>query len=120
MLGLHCFTRAFSRCSKQGLLFIAVRRLLVTVAFPWRTGSRVHGLGSCSSWALERWLSSCGARASLLLGMWDLPGPGIEFVSPALAGGFLSTVPPGSPYFFFLSKGVVCIDVEIYPWRTIE
>ena len=28
-------------------------------------------------------------------GTWDLPGPGIEPVSPALAGGFLSTVPPG-------------------------
>ena len=27
--------------------------------------------------------------------MWDLPGPGIEPVSPALAGGFLTTVPPG-------------------------
>ena len=31
----------------------------------------------------------------LLRGMWDLPGPGIESVSPALAGGFLTTVPPG-------------------------
>ena len=27
--------------------------------------------------------------------MWDLPGPGIESVSPALAGGFLTTGPPG-------------------------
>ena len=27
--------------------------------------------------------------------MWDLPRPGIEPVSPALAGGFLTTVPPG-------------------------
>ena len=27
--------------------------------------------------------------------MWDLPGPGLEPVSPALAGGFLTTVPPG-------------------------
>ena len=26
--------------------------------------------------------------------MWNLLGPGIELVSPALAGGFLSTVPP--------------------------
>ena len=26
--------------------------------------------------------------------MWDLPGPGIEPVSPALAGGFLTTAPP--------------------------
>ena len=27
--------------------------------------------------------------------MWDLPGPGIEPMSPALAGGFLTTAPPG-------------------------
>ena len=26
--------------------------------------------------------------------MWDLPGPEIEPVSPALAGGFLTTAPP--------------------------
>ena len=39
--------------------------------------------------------------------MWDLPGPGIEPVSPALAGGFLTTVPPGkslSTLFFFMAK----------------
>ena len=30
----------------------------------------------------------------MLHGTWDLPGPGIETVSPALAGRFLSTVPP--------------------------
>ena len=29
--------------------------------------------------------------------MWDLPGPGLEPVSPALAGGFLTTAPPGKP-----------------------
>ena len=31
--------------------------------------------------------------------MWDLPGPGLEPVSPALAGGFLTTAPPGKPWF---------------------
>ena len=37
--------------------------------------------------------------------MWDLPRPGLEPVSPALAGGFLTTVPAGKPslwYFFML------------------
>ena len=29
--------------------------------------------------------------------MWDLPGPGIEPVSPALAGGLFTTEPPGKP-----------------------
>ena len=32
--------------------------------------------------------------------MWNLPGPGIEPVSPALAGGFSATVPPGKSYLF--------------------
>ena len=27
--------------------------------------------------------------------MWELPGPGIEPMSPAPAGGFLTTAPPG-------------------------
>ena len=30
--------------------------------------------------------------------MWDLPGPGIEPVSGALAGRFLATTPPGKSY----------------------
>ena len=33
--------------------------------------------------------------------MWDLPGPGIEPVSPALAGGFLTTGPLGKSLFIF-------------------
>ena len=73
----------------------------------WALGARAsvvvaHGLSSCGSRALEHRLSSCGARASLLRGTWDLPGPGLEPVSPALAGGFLTTAPPGKLIFFFL------------------
>ena len=65
------------------------------------TGSRHAGFRSCGSRALERRLSSCGAWASLLRGMWELPGPGLEPLSPALAGGFLTTVPPGKPSFAY-------------------
>ena len=32
--------------------------------------------------------------------MWDLPGPGIEPVSTALAGGFFTTKPPETPGAF--------------------
>ena len=32
MLGLRCYARAFSSCSERGLLFIAVRGLLIAVA----------------------------------------------------------------------------------------
>ena len=31
-LGLRCCTQAFSSCSQRGLLFVAVRRLLIAVA----------------------------------------------------------------------------------------
>ena len=40
----------------------------------------------------------------MLRGMWDLPGPGIEPVSPALAGGFLTTEPPEKSQGSFFSK----------------
>ena len=30
--------------------------------------------------------------------MWDLPGPGLKAMSPALVGGFLTTAPPGKPH----------------------
>ena len=33
VLCLRCCTRAFSSCGEQGLLFIAVRGLLIAVAF---------------------------------------------------------------------------------------
>ena len=32
VLGLRCYTQAFSRCDEQGLLFVAVRVLLIAVA----------------------------------------------------------------------------------------
>ena len=32
--------------------------------------------------------------------MWDLPGPGLEPMSPALADGFLTAAPPGKPCSF--------------------
>ena len=84
-LGLHCCTWAFSSCGERGLLFIAVSC----------RGARAPGLRA--SVAVARSLSSCGARAQLLRGMWDLPRPGFEPVSPELAGGLLTTAPPGKP-----------------------
>ena len=61
-------------------------------------------LSSCGSQTLERRLSSCGTWAQLLCGMWDLPGPGLEPMSPALAGGFLTTAPSGKPSDKFLRR----------------
>ena len=50
----------------------------------WASVVVARGLSSCGLQALERRLSSCSARALLLCGKWDLPGPGLEPVSPAL------------------------------------
>ena len=48
--------------------------------------------------------------------MWDLPGPGIELVSLALAGGFLTTVPPGkSPHSVLHTISVGSETPEGYP-----
>ena len=38
--------------------------------------------------------------------MWDLPGPGLKPMSPALAGGFLTTEPPGKPCTTFKRKKI--------------
>ena len=86
VLGLRFCARAFSSCGERGPLFIAV------CGPPTTAASLVaeHRLQT-------RRLSSCGSRAQLLRGMWDLPGPGHEPVCPALAGGFLTTAPPGKP-----------------------
>ena len=37
--------------------------------------------------------------------MWDLPRAGLEPVSPALAGGFLTTAPPGKSLVSLLAHG---------------
>ena len=42
-LGLRCCTRAFSSCGEQGLLFVAVHRLLIEVA----SLVAKHGLEAC-------------------------------------------------------------------------
>ena len=86
MLGLRFCVRAFSSCGEWGPLFIAVRGPL-TIAASLVAEHRLQ----------TRRLSSCGSRVQLLRGMWDLPRPGLEPVSPALAGRFSTTAPPGKP-----------------------
>ena len=90
-LGLHFCAWAFSSCGKWGPLFIAVHGPLTIAA----SLVAEHKLQT-------RRLSSCGPRAQLLHSMWDLPRPGLELMSPALAGRLSTTVPPGKPSFFFL------------------
>ena len=75
------------------------------------TGSRRTGFSSCGVWAQQQqlmgsraWVHSRGTQAQLLCGTWNLPGLGIEPMSPALAGGFLITAPPGKSPKYFLSQ----------------
>ena len=51
-----------------------------------------------------RRLINCGTQAQLPCDIWNLPGPGIELVSPALIGEFLSTGPPGKSMDIFLGQ----------------
>ena len=91
VLGLRFCARASSSCGKRGPLFIAVRGPL-TIAASLVAEHRLQ----------TRRLSSCGSRAQLLRGMWDLPRPGLEPFSPALAGRLSTTAPPGKPLIFYL------------------
>ena len=94
VLGLHFCARAFSSCGKQRpLLFIAVHGPL-TIAASLVAEHRLQ----------MRRLSNCGSRAQLLRGMWDLPRPGLEPASPALAGGLSTTAPPGKPSCFLFKN----------------
>ena len=87
MLGLRFCARALSICGKRGPLFIAVRGPLTVAASPVAE----HRLQT-------RRLRNCGSWAQLLCGMWDLPRPGLEPVSPAPAGRLSTTAPPGKPF----------------------
>ena len=105
-LGLRCCTRAFSSCSEQGLLFIAVHGLLIVVAshvaeqglqVRWlqqlrHVGSVVVACGLQSSGSVA---VAHGLNCSTTRGIF--PDQGSNPRPPALAGGFLSTVPPGKP-----------------------
>ena len=87
---LHCVYVLF--------IYGCIGSLLLPVRFLqlWRAVASLvaeHGLQA-------RRLSSCGAWAQLLHGLWDLPGPRIEPLSPALAGGFLTTEPPGKSLYY--------------------
>ena len=77
--GLHCCTRAFSGCGEH-------------VSSPVVGGCSRHG-----AWAPERRpvAAACGPRCLLACG---ISPPGMEPTSPALAGGFSTSGPPGKSW----------------------
>ena len=105
-LGLSFCARAFSSCGERRPLFIAVRGPLTAAA----SLVAEHRLQT-------RRLSNCGSQAQLLRGMWDLPRPGHEPVSPALAGRFSTTAPPGKPCKIVFNEKYFPSISAIYPFN---
>ena len=108
VLGLRFCAWVFSSCGERGPLFITVCRPL-TVAASLVAEHRLQ----------TRRLSSCGSRVQLLRGMWDLPRPGLKPVSPASAGRFSTTAPPGKPspicFYVTVHISIFVISVVISP-----
>ena len=109
-LGLPCRVRALSR-GAWGLLCRCGVQASHCRGFS-RCGARPRG--ACTSEVATRWLSSCGTH-----GMWDLPRSGIEPVSAALQGGFLTTGSPGkssrSLLIVYFVYSIVYMFILIYP-----
>ena len=116
--------RFWLRSSEVGLqicIFFFLKELLYLLIYFWLcwvfvsvwglslvAASGGHSSSRCAGLSLSRplLLRSTGSRhaglvivaqAQLLRGMWDLPRPGLEPVSPALAGRLSTTAPPGKP-----------------------
>ena len=109
-LGLHWAGAAL--CCR-GL--IAVASLVEPRQGAQPSAAAVLRLGSCGVQALKRGLRSCAPRTQLLQGTWNLPEPGTEHMFPALAGGFLPTVPPRKSLCSLLIT--LCgIDLDTFLW----
>ena len=94
-LGPRRCTRGPPSRGERGPLAAAAPGPPIAVASPAAEhGLQVRGLQSAGS--------AVGThRAQLLHGVWDLPGPGLKPMSPALAGSLPTIVPPGKPPEFF-------------------
>ena len=85
----------------------------------------VSGFSCCTAQAPGKWVSlvaACGlsrggSPAQLLLSMWNLPGPGIEPVSPALAGRLLSTISPEKSHTIFYLFELHVLKLFFYQYR---
>ena len=73
----------------------------------WHAGFSSLGIHSQGLWRM-------GLFISCSTGMWNFPRPGVKPISPALAGGFLTTGPPGKSsgsltyHFFTCTQFCLC------------
>ena len=83
--------------------------------------SHCGGSSCCRTWSRVHGLSCCGTQVSCLQYV-ESSGPGTEPVSPALAGRFLTTGPPGkSPFGVLWSLHYIAMTDEIIGhWQLIQ
>ena len=85
------------------LYFLAVRVFRAVCGLPW-----LRWVGA--SLVSAHWSGLCisSSQAELPCGMWNLPRPEMEPMSPALAGGLLTSGPSGSPKksFFWVTSHI--------------
>ena len=86
-LSLVAVSRGYSPTAMRGLLIAGAS---LVEHEPWGHTEECE-LSGCGLRALKHRLRSCGAQASFPSGRWDLPGPEIKPMSPALAGRFSTT-----------------------------
>ena len=90
------------------LYFLAVRVFRAVCGLPW-----LRWVGA--SLVSAHWSGLCisSSQAELPCGMWNLPRPEMEPMSPALAGGLLTSGPSGSP-----NKSFFRVTSQISSQRT--
>ena len=96
-------SRGYSLVAVHWLLLIAVASLVAQHGLQglWASVVAACELSRCSLKALEHRLS-LQCMGSVAYGMWHPPGPGVEPVTPVLAGRLSTTGPPGKADNYFL------------------
>lgn len=94
VLGLPCCPGFFLLMESKGNSLVVGRRPLTLVASLLQSmASRALGLPQFGTWAQQLWY-----MVQLLHSMWNLSRPGVELLSPAFSGRFLTTEPPQKSY----------------------
>ena len=100
-------------------LLAACERLAAVAALVVERRPQCAGLSSWCSQSLECATSTWTPRAQLLLRMWTLPGSGIDPASPALAGRFLTSLPPGKSHSLFFTGNADVIHKTCRVWSQM-
>ena len=84
------------------IVYLFMGLLLTALGLPCGAeASHCSGFSCLEAGAIEP-RSVVVVHSLVTTGMWDLPRPGIEPMSPELAGGFLTTGPPWKSFDYIL------------------